>query len=214
MKTEEEFKEALADKKVPILVLDQKWHRLFAIHGKTEEIKAVESELNELLAEQGKVNTELKRLKKVKNQLMDNIVQNMDDTDETQNNSEREKKRQEDKRLIDEVNEKIDEEEDRLLELPGQIKEANEKLMLLSMDYFYSKIRVNQSEAQEIEEWIAQVRIDLKKNIIRKQNRAINNKEIYSYLHDIFGAEVLNIFDIKYDDPMIMNASNDTNKES
>ena len=134
---------------------------------------------------------------------MDDIVQNMDD--ENDNSAEREKKRQENKKLIDEVNEKIAEEEDRLLEIPKEIKDANERLMILSMDYFYSKIRVNHTEAQEIEEWIAQVRIDLKKNIIREQNRTINNKEIYSYLHDIFGAEVLDLFDIQYDDPMIDN---------
>ncbi len=203
MKTEEEFKKALSNKSIPILVLDQKWHRLFAIHGKTDEIKEAEAEVSELLALQGKLNNELKKLKKIKNQLMDDIVQNMDDEDD--NSAEREKKRQENKKLIDEVNEKIAEEEDRLLEIPKEIKDANERLMILSMDYFYSKIRVNHTEAQEIEEWIAQVRIDLKKNIIRKQNRTINNKEIYSYLHDIFGAEVLDLFDIQYDDPMIDN---------
>lgn len=203
MKTEEEFKKALSNKNIPILVLDQKWHRLFAIHGKTDEIKEAEAEVSELLALQGKINNELKKLKKIKSQLMDDIVQNMDDEDD--NSAEREKKRQENKKLIDEVNEKIAEEEDRLLEIPKEIKDANERLMILSMDYFYSKIRVNHTEAQEIEEWIAQVRIDLKKNIIRKQNRTINNKEIYSYLHDIFGAEVLDLFDIQYDDPMIDN---------
>lgn len=64
MKTSDDFKQALLDKKVPILVLDQKWHRLFAIHGKTDEIKKVEGELNSLLAEQGKCNQELKDLKK------------------------------------------------------------------------------------------------------------------------------------------------------
>ena len=203
MKTEKEFKKALSNKNIPILVLDQKWHRLFAIHGKTDEIKEAETEVSELLALQGKINNELKKLKKIKSQLMDDIVQNMDD--ENDNSAEREKKRQENKKLIDEVNEKIAEEEDRLLEIPKEIKDANDRLMILSMDYFYSKIRVNHTEAQEIEEWIAQVRIDLKKNIIRKQNRTINNKEIYSYLHDIFGAEVLDLFDIQYDDPMIDN---------
>ena len=30
MKSEEDFKKALIGKKVPLLVLDQKWHRLFA----------------------------------------------------------------------------------------------------------------------------------------------------------------------------------------
>ena len=193
MKTEEEFRAALSNKNIPLLVLDQKWHRLFAIHGKTDEIKEKEAKVNELLAQQGRANTELKKLKKIKNQLMDEIVQNMDDEDD--DSAEREKKRLENKKLIDEVNEKIDEEEDLLLELPKEIKEVNESLMILSMDYFYSKLRVNQTEAKEIEDWIAQVRIDLKKNIIRKQNREINNKEIYSYLHDIFGPEVIEMFD-------------------
>ena len=212
VKTEEEFKKALSNKNIPILVLDQKWHRLFAIHGKTDEIKEAEAEVSELLALQGKINNELKKLKKIKSQLMDDIVQNMDD--ENDNSAEREKKRQENKKLIDEVNEKIAEEEDRLLEIPKEIKDANERLMILSMDYFYSKIRVNHTEAQEIEEWIAQVRIDLKKNIIRKQNRTINNKEIYSYLHDIFGAEVLDLFDIQYDDLIVGTSDNKDNKES
>jgi hypothetical protein len=72
--------------------------------------------------------------------------------------------------------------------------------MLESMDYFYEKLRVNQKEAKEIEEWITQVRIDLKKNIIRKQNREINNKEIYAYLHDIFGPDVINLFDLQYEE--------------
>lgn len=212
MKTEEEFRAALSNKNIPLLVLDQKWHRLFAIHGKTDEIKEKEAKVNELLAQQGRANTELKKLKKIKNQLMDEIVQNMDDEDD--DSAEREKKRLENKKLIDEVNEKIDEEEDLLLELPKEIKEVNESLMILSMDYFYSKLRVNQIEAKEIEDWIAQVRIDLKKNIIRKQNRTINNKEIYSYLHDIFGAEVLDLFDIQYDDLIVGTSDNKDNKES
>ena len=113
---------------------------------------------------------------------------------------EDEKKLEENKCLVDEINEKIDECEDQLVDIPYQLRETNDELMLLSMDYFYDKIRLNQTESVEIDEWIRQVRIDLKKNIIRKQNRDINNREIYAYLHDIFGAEVINIFDIKYED--------------
>ncbi|MBQ3558348.1 MAG: hypothetical protein IJA07_02385 [Agathobacter sp.] len=191
MKERQDFKSALIGKTVPLLVLDQKWHRLFAVHGKTEEIKELESKLNTLLAEQGRLNNRLKELKKLKGRLLDEIVQGMDDKD---------KKLEENKRLIDEINEKLDECEDELMDIPHQIRETNDELMLLSMDYFYEKLRLNQTESAEIEEWINQVRIDLKKNIIRKQNRDINNREIYAYLHDIFGAEVINIFDIKYDE--------------
>lgn len=191
MKERQDFKSALIGKTVPLLVLDQKWHRLFAVHGKTDEIKELESKLNTLLAEQGRLNNRLKELKKLKGRLLDEIVQGMED---------KEAKVEENKRLIDEINEKLEECEETLMDIPHEIRETNDALMLLSMDYFYEKIRVNQTESVEIEEWINQVRIDLKKNIIRKQNRDINNREIYAYLHDIFGAEVINIFDIKYDE--------------
>lgn len=191
MKQRQDFKSALIGKTVPLLILDQKWHRLFAVHGKTDEIKALEAELNTLLTEQARLNTRLKELKKLKGKLLDEIVQSME---------ENEKKIDENKRLVDEINEKMDACEEKLVDIPFRLREINDELMLCSMDYFYEKIRLNQTESTEIEEWINQVRIDLKKNIIRKQNRDINNREIYAYLHDIFGAEVINIFDIKYDD--------------
>ena len=190
MKQRQDFKSALIGKTVPLLILDQKWHRLFAVHGKTEEIKALEGKISTLLTEQSKCNTRLKELKRLKGKLLDEIVQRMEDD---------EKKLEDNKRMIDEINEKIDACEEQLADIPFQLREANDELMLCSMDYFYEKIRVNQVEADEIEEWINQIRIDLKKNIIRKQNRDINNREIYAYLHDIFGAEVINIFDIKYE---------------
>ena len=79
MKERQDFKSALIGKTVPLLVLDQKWHRLFAVHGKTEEIKELEQKLNTLLAEQGRLNNRLKELKKLKGRLLDEIVQGMED---------------------------------------------------------------------------------------------------------------------------------------
>lgn len=172
----------------------------FAIHGKTDEISATEKELDELLKLQGKYNNELKNLKKLKSKIMSNIVANMgDDGDEN---------RDKDKLLIDEINEKADNIEGELIEIQKNIKAVNDRLMLLSMDYFSEKIEKNKLESKEIDDWIANIRVELKKNVIRKQNRDINNREIYSYLHDIFGAEVLDLFDIEYDDPMVFNANN------
>ena len=195
MKNTDEFRKALEHKKLPLLVLDQKWHRLFAIHGKTDEIRNAETELNNLLARQGKLNSDLKDYKKVKNQLMDEIVQNMEGSDG--NASDKEKVRDKDKRMIDELNERIDAAEAELLELPQKMKQVNENLMILSMEYFYAKIKINTQESQEIEAWINQVRIDIKTNIIKKQNRDINNREIYAYLHDICGPQVLDLFDVE-----------------
>jgi hypothetical protein len=174
------------------------------VHGKTEEIKQTESDLNALLSRQGKLNEELKKFKILKNQLMESIVKDMDKSEE---------KRDEDKLLLDETNKKIDEIAEELTELPNRIRETNDELMLLSMDYFYEKLRVNKEESDEIEAWITQVRIDLKKNIIKKQNRDINNREIYAYLHDIFGARVIDMFDLKFEEENSEDETTDNKEE-
>ncbi len=199
MKKEEEFRKALKDRKVPILILDPKWHRLFAIHGKTKEIKAIEKELGSLLAEQGKVSQELKELKNLKNSLLDSIRRNMDGASEENDDPLQTRKLEEDGRLVDEVNQKMEACEDRLLELPYLIKEANERLMLATMEYGYEKMKLNDREAKEIAEWIDKIREQLRENILRKQNCEINSREIYGYMHDIFGMQILDLFDIAYD---------------
>ena len=153
-----------------------------------------------MLARQGQANQDIKDLKKVKNNLMESIVANMDGKNEENQDPVLQKKMEENKRLINEVNEKIEACEDELLELPKQIKEKNEDLMLASMDFCYDKLRTNNEEIEEIAAWIKQMRIDLKKNIIKKQNREINSKEIYSYMHDIFGAQIIDIFDLKQEE--------------
>lgn len=202
---ENDFLDAVKQVKVPILVLDQKWHRLFAISKKPDDVLENEARLKELLAKQGKLNTELREYKKVKGDLMAGIVVNMEGADKSASKQTEAKKLEENKRLLEEANQKIEELEDEMMELPKEIKAVNEMLMLQTMDFCYEKLRTNATEIDEISEWIKQMRIDLKKNIIRKQNREINNKEIYSYMHDIFGKDVINLFDVKYDEGMFDN---------
>ena len=194
------FKAALKNVKVPVLILDQKWHRLFAISGKPENVKEKEVELNELLQLQGKLNQEVKDLKAVKTKLMQGIVFNMDGAEGGVSSESHAKALEDNKRLIEETNERLAADEDQLLEIPRQIKEVNEALMMMTMTFCSEKMRINANEIQDISDWITNVRVELKKNIIKKQNREINNKEIYAYMHDIFGRDVINLFDVKYEE--------------
>ena len=196
---EEEFRQAIKEHKIPILILDPKWHRLFAIHGKTDQINEAEKNLNTLLAEQGGVNQELKDLKHLKNSLLDSIRRNMDGASEENDGSLMMRKLEENRRLVEDINEKMAVCEDRMLELPRLITEQNRELMVLSMEYCYDKMKANSLQAEEIAEWIAEIRIRLKENIIKKQNCEINNREIYGFMHDIFGMEILDLFDIEYE---------------
>ncbi len=194
------FEAAIKEAHIPVLVLDQKWHRLFAIAGKPEEVKAVETEVNELLARQGKVNEEVKQLKKIKADLMQQIMANMEGADSTKGATAEEQNLDEAKRLMDETNERLAKDEDELLDIPREIREKNNELMLLTMQFAYEKLRSNTDEINEISKWIADVRVNLKKNIIKKQNREINNKEMYAYMHDVFGKDMMKMFDVHYDE--------------
>ncbi len=191
----EAFTQAMKTTKVPLLVLDQKWHRLFALKHKSPEIVSLEEKLKEALSQQGQANQKLKELKKLKNTLMQEIVANMEGKGKADPSVQ--KKMDENKRLIDDINEQIHENEDILIGLPKEMAGYNNELMMLTMEFCYQQIRDNYAEAQEISEWIKDVRIELKKKIIRKQNREINNKEIYAYMHDIFGKDIVDLFDMK-----------------
>lgn len=202
-----DFSEALENKKIPILVLDQKWHRLFDATGKSNKIKYLESEVNRYLGRQGQLNQEIKDLKGLKNTLMGNIMANMEGTSDNVNTLFQ-KKLDADKRLITEINERLEEHEADLGEIPRQINEVNKELMVETMNFCYETLRTNSEEIIEIAEWIRQVRIDLKKNILIKQNREINNRVIYNYLHDVFGAEVVDKFDLRNNDIRLSMADN------
>lgn len=190
-KKEESYKQALNGKKIPILTLDNKWHRLFTMMEPDRELKRLEENLNALLRQQGKMNTESKSIKKIKKKLMDEIVQLMEHEDKASL-----KKIDENKRLIEECNDKLDEYQDKLLDLPKEIEQANYALMIRTMEMCYEVLQKNTKEIDEIGEWINKVRIELKKNIVRKQEKEIKNHELYAFMHDIFGADVIEIFDV------------------
>lgn len=196
-RTEDVYIPALADKKIPLLTLDNKWHQLFDKTEPTPTIKALEEELNELVKKQGKANTEMKEIRKLKKKLMQEIVENAEDA-MSGSDEKAQKKAEDNKRLINDCNEKIENYEDELIELPREIDRVNRELMLATMEICYERIQTNQTDIEETAKWIAQIRVELKKRLIRKQEKEAVNQEMYAYMHDIFGADVIDIFDMKY----------------
>lgn len=196
-KSEDVFKEALQGKKLPILTLDNKWHKLFAQAGTNSRIETLVKELNELLKRQGKVNTESKEIRKLKKKLLGDIVENAGGLDQ-ERDRKAQKKLEESKRLVEECNEKLDLYKEEIQDLPGKIERVNFQLMLATMDICYDYLQENTKEIEEIEDWLREVRVELKKKVIRKQEKEQKNNALYSYMHDIFGADVLEIFDMKY----------------
>ncbi len=193
----EKFSDALRGKKVPILTLDNKWYRLLNELSR-KAVKDLEGQLNALLKRQGKLNTETKDIKKLKKKLMSEIVPMVDEMEQG-GNKQLEKKIEENKRLIAECNEKLESYQEELMELPREIDRVNIQLMLMTMEYCYDAMQENTEQIKEIEEWVTGIRIELKKKLIRKQEMEQKNHDIYTYMNDIFGADVVNLFDLQYD---------------
>ncbi len=187
------FRNIVKDRKLPILTLDSRWHELFTEDQKTPEIKELEQKVNNLLKKQGKLVNDIKDMKKLKSSLLKDIMSNMEVS--TDNAKEKDKKLGKNKQLINDINGKIDTAMDELGDLPYQIKEVNEELMAESVNIFYGRLDKNKQELKEVADWINGIREELKHKILLKQDLEIKNNMIYTYMHDILGAEMMELFD-------------------
>ncbi|BCK00338.1 hypothetical protein [Anaerocolumna chitinilytica] len=193
-KEEIDFAKIFKGKKVPIVVLDERWHQLFPDYDKPNQVKVLESNLNEVIKQQGKLTNDLKDLKKLKNQLMGEIITHMDVSD-TKEGKIKEKKLDQNQRLIREIGDKIKEAENQLIDLPYQIKEANEQLIIESTAICYKRLSDNTEKITEINQWIKSIREQLKIKILEKQDMEMKNTDIYNYMHDMLGPELLQELD-------------------
>ena len=196
-RTDEIYKRALAKTKIPLLVLDNNWHKLFTQTDETPEIRKLEKKLNELLKEQGKSNTEQKKLKACKRKLMDEIIQLADRYGGSMDEAiEREMDRH--RRLVEECNGRLEQLQENTDDNEEEIEETNYQLMLKTMELCYKRLEENRKEIEYYEDWIKKAREELKENIVRKQEREESTFELYTYMHNIFGRDVIDIFDMHY----------------
>lgn len=187
--------ELLKKKNIPIACLDERWLRLFPDSEKTPLIKKLENELKELLKRQGKVNTDLKDIRVVRDKLTQSVLETAENTSIPEN--KRLKKQAASQRLIVEARQKQDNLELELDELPDKIKEANSALIFESVRVCYQRINQNKQDIDMLEQWIEQMREKLKERVVLKQDKEITNEEIYTYLHGMLGAGVMEAFDEK-----------------
>ena len=189
-----DFNKIVKDRKLPILILDNRWHELFYETQKTSIMKDLELKLNNLLKKQGKLVNDIKDMKTLKNNLLKEIMANMEISSDVASKA-KEKKLDKNKQFINELNDKIDASMDEMSEIPYKIKEVNEALMAASVDIFYDRLESNKEELQNVADWIAEIREELKRKILIKQDLESKNSMIYSYMHDILGAELMELFD-------------------
>ena len=175
-------------KKLPILVLDERWYKLFPGGVKPEEVKTLEKKCNELLKEQGKLVNEIKDLRRGKKKLLDAIVSGM-------NEAENDRKKEKQKKLLIETKQKIEEESDRLMEVPYEIRKTNEELLVVSITYCYDKLKEREEYLQELTQDIEVQRAEIKQKVADKVELEESVDQTYGLMHALLGREVMNVFD-------------------
>lgn len=178
----------LQGKRIPILVLDQRWHKLFPNGVKPAEIVALEQTLNDLLKQQGKLVNSIKSLKNGKKKLMEAIVAGMNDA-----NSDKKKSKQQ--KLLIETNERIEKESDELMQLPYEIKKVNQQLLIEGVKYCSADFKNRSEELSSLTEEITQMRNILKEKVAYKVDLEESIDSTYSLMHALLGREVMNLFD-------------------
>lgn len=193
-----DLKKALEGKNIPLLTLDNKWHKLVSPADKTQQMRALEEKLNGLVKRQGKITTDGKDIVKIKKKLMSEVLVIADALKKDPYNQKLLKDMEDHERLMKECNEKIAVYEGEKKGLPAEIDKVNRKLMMATMEVCYRKLRENAREIASLDNWINQMRRELKKKAVRKQEMEEVNHKTYAYMHDIFGADVIELFDRKY----------------
>lgn len=178
---------AVSDSNIPVLILDSRWHELFPPGEKPESIVQLETVLENLLKEQGKLVNECKEMKRAKKKLMDGIVANM--------GASSQKVSKQSQKLIVQMNERIEAGTNRIMELPALIREANERLLVEGVKISYRSMKETEMALQEIKREIENLRISLEEKEQKKESMENQRDVMYSYMHDLLGPEMVELFD-------------------
>jgi seryl-tRNA synthetase len=185
------------EKKVHILTLDNRWHELFQDKNKPKRIAYLEKRLNKLMGQQGQLTNDMKEYALLKKKMMSDIVDNMKEAIEDEDDKaivEMEKS----KKYINDIKDKIDKMETKMENLPREISTTNKELLEYTMQDCYMRIYNTKKELDELNEWIEKARAELKEKLVRQTEVKEEYDRMYSYMHDLVGYEIIELYDKKY----------------
>lgn len=182
---------------ISLLILDERWNGLFNKIVKTNSIIDCENKIKELLKEQSRLITEAKEIVTKKKECMDSIIKLTTEAFEN-NNQEAQDKMQECEKTIIGINKRTNIIEEKLLDVPKEIRQANLELLEQTVKLVYFSIKENQQKVIELDKKIAQTKEELIKLIDERGLLAQDDTDTYSYFHDLLGGDELQKLDEIY----------------
>lgn len=182
---------------ISLLTLDERWNGLFKNIVKTEAIIECENKIKELLKEQSRIISESKEIVVKKKEYMDKIIQLTTEVFDN-NNQDAQSDMQECEKLIVGINARLEEIEERLADIPKEIRQANLELLEQTVKVVYFSIRENQQRVAQLDKEIAETKEKLIKLVDERELRAQDDTDTYSYFHDLLGGDQLQKLDEIY----------------
>lgn len=190
-------KKTLRKNDISLLILDERWTMLFSNTQKTPSIERSENKLKELLKQEARLTAEKKEIAASKKRHMDNIIRLTADVFE-KNDADAKKQMQDSEREIKRINSRIARIEELLDAMPDKLKQVNLELLEQTVNIVYYKILANKKRVEELDKLIGETRDKLKGYIDEKESLSQDDTDIYSYFHDLLGAEELEKLDKEF----------------
>ncbi|MBU5313887.1 hypothetical protein KQI38_17815 [Tissierella carlieri] len=183
----------LLKNKIPLLYNDESWVKLFG-DVNDKNIQSAKEELIQLVSKERDLEIRNRELQKEKLKCMkmilgisdsinnDNKVENIALLDDYKN------------RMIS-VNEELEELTFQLETIPKEIREANLKLLNLTIEYGYDELKVKEKIVTQSIGEIEALRQKLKNLIKTKHDYEEWINETYTFLHGLLGSEVIEKID-------------------
>lgn len=189
---EEEFLDRFRGLEAPILILDERWLRIFPEAYKTPEIKHLEKELREAFKYQAKLTSDMEDAEHKKKQLMDRIIRFMKVAQISESEAKKQEKSQE---YIKDINEQLSDMELEYENMPERIKQLNEELLVESLRVCYRRMRENKEQLIMQKQLVQEARELLQERRERQKELRKENESIFSFMHRVFGSRIIEVFD-------------------
>ncbi len=189
-----DFRSAFRGKKVPLVTLDERWLTLFPPEEMTEQMKNLQHKMNELLKHQGRAVENIKGYKRYKNQLMQEIMQNME-VDQSPVGKLKLRKLEQNQRMILNLNEQLQQSEEELSNLPYEIKDTNEELLTETTRVCFERLQTTGKEINLIKSEILDLEHQLSE--LKEQLRKLEkmNRDTYLYMNELLGTDMMRKID-------------------
>ncbi|SHI09257.1 hypothetical protein [Sporanaerobacter acetigenes] len=179
--------------KIPILIEDENWIKLFSDVDDKYIINHKE-ELEELLKEQKKIENEISSLQKEKLKCMKMIL-GISDAVNNEEKVESVSLLDEYSGKIYEINDKLDDLTFQLETIPKQIREANYELLKATVKYGYRELKIKEKKLEETTEELEELKERLKELINEKHDYEEWVSGTYTFLHGMLGSKEMEKLD-------------------